>query len=81
MSAVADAPVTVNIAVPVTTDPLVVFVYEAVMVAVPEATAVAIPVLAPMVATAVPLDVQETEVVRTSVATAEVVPIALNGRV
>jgi len=51
------------------------------MVAVPEPTAVAIPVLAPMVATVVLLDVQVTEVVKTSVAPADVVPMALNGRV
>lgn len=77
-SAVDAPPVTVNVPVPVTIDPLVVFVYEAVMVAVPGPTAVAIPVLAPMVATVVLLDVQVTEVVRTSVAPAEVVPIAEN---
>jgi hypothetical protein len=69
---------TVKVATPVTIDPLVVSVYDAVIVAVPAATAVVIPLLAPTVATAVLFEVQMTELVKTSVAPVDVVPMAVN---
>jgi len=68
----------VKVATPVTTDPVVVFVYRAVIVVLPALTAVAIPLVAPMVATAVLLELQVTALVRYSVAPEDVVPIAIN---
>jgi hypothetical protein len=70
-------PITVKVAVPVTTV-LSGFVAMAVMAVVPWLSPVASPVVGLIVATATSLELQATWVVRFSVAPDEVVPIAMN---